>query len=181
MSEELEFENHWKPRKPIILTCPDGSKCEVVRPGPELSVKTAHLQRRMLALHSPIPDLGGKTFAEMTEEEKGEAGLRIISEMTPEQRETNYQIARITVASIVKRPKLHLNPKDGELGVDDISETAFWYLVRWHNEGCPNPEESEEVTQAEVARFPVEQAGGDGGGSDVSRLRAEAESVDEAA
>lgn len=177
MSEE--FVNTWKPRKPIILNCPSGSCCEVQRPGPELGLKTAHLQRTLMALRAVSGDVPD---ANMTEEELEAVGLRVVEQMTDEQKAVSLEVMRITVACCVKRPRLYLNPKPGQLGVDDIDEEDFYFIHKWHQDGCKDPaDEESEVSTADADRFPAEQTPGAGVGDSVGDVRAEAEPMDEAA
>lgn len=174
MSEELV--NTWKPRPEIILDCPKGSRCVVRRPGPELSLKIAHLQRRLRALRAVS---GDETAAKgMTPEEQEEAGLRAIEKMSEEQKELSLEVMRITVECCVKTPRIYANPKPGQTGTDDIPEEDFYFIHSWYQEGCKDPAADEsEVTIADADRFPAEQAGGAGVGDSGSNVRGEAEPV----
>jgi len=176
MSEEII--NNWQPRKPIILNCPSGSRCEVQKPGPELGLKTAHLQRRLRAL---LKASGAEVRADMTEAEKEEAGLDALEKMSDAEKEVSLQIARITVACCVRKPKLYLEPKQGQLGVDDIDESDFWFIYKWHQDGCLDPANESEVTAEEADTFSSKQTSSVGTGNSVSDVRAEAEPMDEAA
>jgi hypothetical protein len=179
MSEELV--NTWKPREEIVLNCPSGSRCIVQKPGPELALMTTSLNRRLRALRvasgikEPDPE-------RMTDKEIEEAALDALEKMTDEQKELSLQITRITVVACVKKPKLYLNPKPGQLGVDDIDEADFYFVYKWYHDGCkaPVPDESE-VTSADVNRFPSEQTASVGTSDSVSDVRSEAVAVDEAA
>lgn len=150
------------------------------RPGPELSMKTAHLQRRLRALRVVSGD--GKAAEKQTPEQEEEEALRAAEKMSEEQKAASLEVARITVACCVKRPRLHLNPKPGQLGVDDIDEDDFYFIFNWHQGGCKDPAADEsEVTAEQADAFPVEQATGVGAGDSGGDVRPEAERVDEAA
>ena len=160
-----ELENSWKPRKEVILHCPAGSKCAVQRPGPELALRIVRLQRTL----KPLRDVSN------VEDEGAEA---VVDRMTPEQERASLDVMRVTVVACVKEPKLYLDPKPGQVGVDDIPIEDFTYIWNWYSRGCPDVpvelEEGEETAVEAVENFPVEQVGGAGAGGDGGDLRAEA-------
>lgn len=180
MNEEIQ--NTWKPRREMVMRFAGGNACVVQKPGPELGMKTAHLHRRLRTLLRVSHDGQGRPLDELTDEQKDEVAAEWLEKQTDEQKALNYEIMRITVAACVKRPRIYVNPKPGQVGVDDVDEAEFWKVWNWYTDGCPDLQDADEgVSAADADRFPVEQAGGDGVGGSGCDVRAEAERVDEAA
>jgi hypothetical protein len=178
MSEQIV--NNWKPRKENVMTFATGNACVVQKPGPELALKTSHLHRRLRALRAVSADAEGQSLEEMSEEAQEEAAVDALEKMTDEQKETSYEIMKVTVAACVKRPRIYADPKPGQVGVNDIDEAEFLQVWKWYKDGCPDlpSGEGEGVSAADADRFPFEQAGGDGVSDSGGDVRAEAVGVD---
>lgn len=172
MSEEIEDEeirNNWKPRKTNVKRFESGNACALQRPGPELALHTAQLQRTLKSLRNLSKGEDGKPF---DEEE-------VFEQMDEAQRRASLDVMRVTVAACVKKPRIYVNPKRGQTGVDDIPPDEFLWIWNWYTSGCHDLEE--EVTAADADKFPVEQAAGVGTVDSGGDVRPEAESVGQAA
>jgi hypothetical protein len=168
MSTEIQDEaipNNWQPRKTNIKKFESGNACALQRPGPELALHTSQLQRQLRSLRKLSKGKDGKPL----DEEK------LFEQMSEEQRRVSLDVMRHTVAACVKKPRIYVNPKARQVGVDDIPPEEFLWIWNWYTSGCPDLDE--EVTPEQADSFPAEQAAGVGAGDSGGDLRPKAERV----
>lgn len=143
-----ELQNSWTKRTSVILDCPSGSRCRVMRPGPELALRVARLQRTL----KPLVDI-----SRVESEEEAEPVT-----------EASMALARETVAVTVIEPRLYLNPGPEQVGVDDIDPKDFWFIFDWAVNGgrsAPvNMNGGAKTTVEAVETFPVESGSSAGAG-----------------
>lgn len=158
--------NTWKRRQTVKLTCPKGSVCLARRPGPELALRLARIQRTL----KPLADV-----AQSAPEKQAEA----LAKMSEEETRATLELARQTVVATVVEPKLYLEPDpndETQIGVDDIEPDDFWWIFAWAANGArdaPVQTQEGETTVAAVENFSESEGAGARLGGDVRDLRAE--------
>lgn len=165
MDDEIrdeEIPNNWHPRKANIKRFESGNACALQRPGPELALDTAQLQRTLQTLRKLSKGKDGKPLDED----------KLFEQMSEEQRRASLDVMRVTVAACITKPKVYVNPKRGQVGVNDIPTDEFLWIWQWYTSGCPDLDE--EVTVEQVDNFPGEQAAGVGAGDSGGDLRPKA-------
>lgn len=110
----------WKPRKAEPYTCKDGSIVQIMRPGPEFTIRAGRMH---------------KTYIKREESEEDPDNPLV--GMSDEEAETLVNYARQLLVEILVEPKLRLNPGEGELGPDDTG-ADFWPLFNYAMDNFQN-------------------------------------------
>jgi len=142
-----ETENTWRKRQPIKFPCKSGNEITVRRPGPDLALKAGKFAR---VLKSQM-DAGASV----------EQQLEFIEKLPDDELEKLMAFARIFVADVVINPPLSLNPREGQLGPDDVPIEDFWQIYISGMRGFPETSvklKEGETTVDAVTSFP-EQSG----------------------
>lgn len=146
--------NGWKPRQTEALECPSGQTAIIRRPGPEFVLRAGKVAR---------------TFSQVAQDEtegtEQERGLSVIARMSDEEQNAVMTFARAMVCASVVSPKLYLNPREGQIGPDDIGDD-FWFLFSYAMKNFFNlkvPVGDEEVQVSDLETFHGESSvSGDG-------------------
>lgn len=147
----------WTPRRVHLMTLPSGAQRKVRRPGPELALRAARLQR---TLKINLADIKGKSEEEIADSFLGDLddakevaaldlAVKIFLACMVNDTDEEYRV--------VERPQ-----RPNEISPADIPAEDFWAVVRWCNQGCPDiPVQlvEGETDISAVEMFPTERAG----------------------
>lgn len=144
----------WTKRRTFALKCPTGNVATVRRPGPDLMLKAGKVVRILQGVTSK-------------DQPSADKQLEFIENLPDDELDKLMQFARVLLTDVVIEPLLVLNPKEGQLGPDDVPLQDFWYIFTWAINGGPDiPVQTVggETTVAAVGTFPS----GQDSGSDIS-------------
>jgi len=148
--------NQWRKRLTTSLLCPSGNVATVRRPGPDMALKAGKiariLQKQNVSAQSDI-----------------DKQLEFIETMPDDELEKLMGFARVLLSDCVIDPPLSLNPREGQLGPDDVPLGDFWFIFTWAMNGgrdMPVKLAEGETTVAAVETFPSEQGSSDSSGAD---------------
>lgn len=154
MSQET---NQWRKRLTTSLLCPSGNVATVRRPGPDLSLKAGRVARILQPLLKANAD------------PNIDAQLELIEKLPDDELNKLMAFARVVIVDVVMQPVLVANPKEGQLGPDDVPLNDFWFIFTWAMNGGPDMPvklaEGETTVEA-VGTFPSGQDPGSDAGED---------------
>jgi len=141
-----EPENQWRKRITKSIDCPSGNVITVRRPGPDLVLKAG----KVAIILQPI----------LEAETDVDKQLAYIEQLPDVELDKLMAFARVLIADVVIQPPLSLNPKEGQLGPDDVPLNDFWFIFTWAMNGGPDMPvklTEGETTVAAVRNFPEGQ------------------------
>lgn len=148
-----ETENIWRKRQTKSFNCPSGNVITVRRPGPDLTLKAGKVARVLKAQAEAGADI--------------QKQLQFMETLPDAELEKLMDFARVLIVDVVIQPPLSLNPKEGQLGPDDVPLEDFWAIYIAAMRGFPDmPVRTTEgeTTLENVSNFPE----GQGSSSSVS-------------
>lgn len=157
-----ESTNQWRKRLTTSLECPSGNVVTARRPGPDLVLKASKVARIL------------KPFMEGDAAGSIEGQLAYIENLPDDDLDKLMAFGRVLITDVVVQPPLSLNPREGQLGPDDVPLNDFWFLFTWAMNGGPDMpvklKEGETSLEA-VQNFPSGQEPGADAGEDSERIQ----------
>lgn len=102
------------------------------------------------------------------------AQLELIEKLPDDELNKLMAFARVVIVDVVMQPVLVANPKEGQLGPDDVPLGDFWYIFTWAMNGGPDMPvkltEGETTVEA-VGTFPSGQDAGSDAGEDGTTIQ----------
>lgn len=141
----------WSKRISIPLTCPSGEVVMVRRTGPDMALKAGKAARILQRAPGDKKNI--------------EAQLTFIEGLSDEEINKLMAFGRVMLADVVTEPALSLNPREGQLCVDDVPLSDFWFIFTSVMNGLPEmPVKTKdgETTVEAVESFSNEQVGSPG-------------------
>lgn len=144
-----ETENIWRKRETKSITCPSGNVVVVRRPGPDLALKAGKVARILQGQAEVGADANKQ--------------LEFIEKLPDAELDKLMTFARVLISDVVIQPTLSLQPKEGQLGPDDVPLGDFWFIFTGAMNGFPEmPVRTTEgeTTLENVNNFPEGQSSG---------------------
>lgn len=145
----------WTKRISIPLTCPSGEIVMVRRPGPDMALKAGKVGRILQR--------------QATNKSNVDAQLAFIESLSDDEINKLMAFGRVMLVDAVTEPALSLNPREGQLCVDDVPLGDFWFIFTSVMNGLPEmPVKTKdgETTVEAVETFSDEQVGSPGTDND---------------
>lgn len=145
----------WNKRIPIPLTCPSGEVVMVRRPGPDMALKAGKVGRILKRQSSDKQNI--------------DAQLAFIESLSDDEINKLMAFGRVMLVDVITEPALSLQPREGQLCIDDVPMDDFWFIFTSVMNGLPEmPVKTKdgETTVEAVENFSEGQGGGIGTDSD---------------